>query len=379
MPTRTHIGTLPFGPSVPLGVVLLAVVSALPGCAGGTPDVATLEVARRGWDTLAVTIRFEERDWLGRRSPVRPGSVAVAVFDAAYDTLYVGPDEIIAVPDGRLGDAEPILVEACGSFRAGPVCEQQTVFSSPKRFWSGLEVTFPTDEALERGSYSTRPTVERRVFDGEAWEVLPHAAMPPLSARVRVAGSGVDGIRLPLRTPAGSFDLASDAGYRDFRYHLRSAFRDSGRAEVVFQAFAGTDGHESPAGSVRVPLVDRSEEELLLQLEPLVRAAVRDLVERLQGFFGAERTYVFVNAWSYDALERAFEAEVELHLRDGAWLEIAGVLRVTEDGRQAWFRRDRANGPAALRWEERIGPDSLSLRAGPPPTRADRPQTRAWD
>jgi hypothetical protein len=179
-----------------------------------------------------------------------------------------------------------------------------------------------------------------------------------------VAGSPDEGLRIALGQGGGRFDLRSVEGYRDFRFNLLSAFRDSGRAEVVFQVVAGEEGMESPAGSVRIALVDRSEEDLLEELQAIVREAGRRLVDTLQGVFGMGRTFVFIDAWSYDPRARRYSAELVFYSsgssRDG-WQDFKGRLEASGDGRYAVFRFREASSDAARRWRDAVGSDSLSL------------------
>lgn len=336
----------------------------LTGCGSGTPDVATLQVNQIGWDSLAVSLRFENGGLLGRKTKAVPKAVRFVVFSAKYDTLYSGSDSVIVVPDRLLGDGETILVEGCGEFPPDRVCEQQSVFASPKRVWSGLDVDYPSDLEYSRGDYRTRPVIERRRFGEEDWEPLPDAPVPMLAAHIRVAGSPDEGLRIALGQGGGRFDLRSVEGYRDFRFNLLSAFRDSGRAEVVFQVVAGEEGMESPAGSVRIALVDRSEEDLLEELQAIVREAGRRLVDTLQGVFGMGRTFVFIDAWSYDPRARRYSAELVFYSsgssRDG-WQDFKGRLEASGDGRYAVFRFREASSDAARRWRDAVGSDSLSL------------------
>jgi len=346
-----------------LATVMPAVaIIAFAGC--GAPDIARLDVTQMDWDTLHVRLRFENSDLLGKRSPALPDSVSFAVFSASYDTLYAGSDTVMAVPDRRLGDAEAILVEGCGAFGSERIREQQTVFASPKRVWSGIDVDYPTDTDFTRGDYRVRPLVERRVFGQDDWEELPEAPVPPMTAHVRVAGTTEAGMRIPIRPTGGRFDLRSGDGYRDFRFNLRSAFRDSGRAEIVFQIVAGPDGRETPAGAVRIALVDRSEEELLAALQLLVRDAGNRIVTRLRDVLGGGRAYVFIDAWTYDSAERRYEAELVFWSRapgrDG-WQELSGRLVVFDGGEGAVFRFRDASDGVERAWMERVRADSLSL------------------
>jgi hypothetical protein len=368
---------------VSLTVALSAAWAAavLTGCGLGTPDVATLQVTQIGWDSLAISLRFENGNLLGRRTRAVPRAARFAVFSASYDTLYAGSDSVIAVPDRLLGDGETILVEGCGEFPSDIVCEQQTVFASPKRIWSGLDVDYPSDLEYARGDYRTRPMIERRRFGEESWEPLPDAPVPPLAAHVLVAGSPGEGLRIPLGPEGGRFDLRSVDGYRDFRFNLRSAFRDSGRAEVIFQVVAGEEGMESPAGSVRIALVDRSEEDLLEGLQVIVREAGRRLVDTLQGVFGMGRTFVFIDAWSYDPRARRYSAELVFYSsgssRDG-WQDFKGRLEASEDGRYAVFRFREASSDATRRWRDAVGSDSLSLAPLPATTAGTGSSVRGW-
>lgn len=344
-------------------VAWTAMIVVWAGCSG-SPEISTLKVTQTGWDTMHVALRFENRNLLGRGSRAVPGSVMFTVFSATYDTLYVGQDSVITVPDRQLGNSEPILVEACGEFGGDLVCEQQTVFASPKRIWSGIDVDYPSDAEYTRGDYRARPLVERRVFAGEDWEALPDAPVPPMTAHVRVAGTAGEGISIPIRPSGGRFDLRSGDGYRDFSFNLRSAFRDSGRAEVVFQVVAGKEGRETPAGSARIALVDRSEEELLQELQGLVRRAGNRLVSLLGDVFGRGRTYVFIDGWNYDSQKRRYEADLVFWTargNRGGWQEMTGRLDVSVGGESAVFRLREASFRVEQLWNDRVDADTLTL------------------
>ena len=118
--------------------VVFSVISFLPlllvAC-GDSPEfvVNRIDVRQTSWDTLTVDFAFEQRPSIGSTKTVVPDEVRTTVFNASYDTLYHGTENVISIPDQELGDREAILVEVCGVLETSNACEQRTVTASPKK------------------------------------------------------------------------------------------------------------------------------------------------------------------------------------------------------------------------------------------------------
>ena len=99
------------------------------------PDftVDSFEVEQSGWDSLSVKATFKHSSSLSSATSVAPDVIVYTIFDAKFDTIYVGDDGHIAIPDKRLLDRERLLIEVCGFYQGSSACEQRVLSASPKK------------------------------------------------------------------------------------------------------------------------------------------------------------------------------------------------------------------------------------------------------
>jgi len=333
-------------------------------CGPTLPEVDSLQVERSSWDSLLVVIHFDDANRRGKDSGTNLRGTVVTLFDAAYDTLYAGADSVIFVADGKLGSNEPILVEACGVFDVGTVCQQRSVHASPKRIVTELTVEYPSDVDMARGEYELSPRVQRTKFGTNEWEDLEAEIPGPMVATVRVLNTEDPGLRIPVSLGGGRFGLSTAGGYRDFHFFLRSAFRDAGEALVEFNVVAAYSNGSLAVGSSVVTVTQKSEEDQVAEVSRMAEQAGRLILRRLSGFAGAGRAFIFVNSWEYLADTRRYRAEVEIHWRTRGgrvWHELIGTLQVTDEGLGASLEVARANSAARRRWRSEISGQVMDL------------------
>ncbi len=329
--------------------------------------VETLAVRHAGWDTLEVTARFGQRVLLGRARPAAPRALAVYLFDAAYDTLYAGAARRVPVPDAALGDRERLLLEVCGAFEAETVCEQQTVWASPKRLRLDPDLTFPDDAAFERGSYDLRVVVEREVFDASGWERIdrPDAVQGYLLAYVGEAAG--EAVRVPFSQTRGRFDLTRYAHFEDFRYHLKSQLLDRQEAAVRFDVYAGLNGQEAyRLASIEKRVRAKTDEERRMEVGFFAEQAAARLLERLDVDAHERQAGAYVDGWDFNRITGAYVVEMTVVWREGGRLfgrlhELEGLLEVQEDGAEARFLLRASNERAARRWRRHTRSEVLPL------------------
>lgn len=362
-------------------------------------DAAGVQIERAGWDTLRAHPQFVRRTSLGGAPPARPTRTTVHVFGANYDTLYAGPaGEAIPIPDRRLDDREPLLVEACGTFRLGDsvgssartLCQQTSVRASPKRVHAEqVEVTFSRKGDFRKGRYDMRLRVERRAFgDTAQWEPLP-AARPEgvLLARAESPG-GQSAVRVPLDSSGrGAFDLARYDGYDDFSYHLRATMEQPGRptvreeasapsATVAFEVRAGPDGTSlRPVRRFQKTVRRLTLAEHRRRVQNFAQSASRAIARRLhedrddEGDWPDEWdetiTRATVEDWRYERAGERYTAELRVRWyeeddRDDRY-RIDGTLVVQEKSRRARFTGKRGNRRTVERWRRVAESDTLAL------------------
>jgi hypothetical protein len=350
--------------------VAIALVWVIAGCGARLPEVESLQVEQPSWDSLLVVLRFEKPASIAA-TPLRPRHVIVTLFDANYDTLSTGRDSILFVPDGSLGPNEPVLVEACGVFDAGSVCEQRPIHASPKRIDTEFEVTYPLDpDEMARGRYQLKPRLRRARFGASDWEDVEGTIPDSVEALIRVLDTEDQGIRIPMRLTGGRFDLRQAAGYRDYRFYLLSAFREHGEANVEFRLVTKYRNGPLTVGSKVVRVIRKSEEEQASEVSRLAEAAGNRLLDALSGTSAGRRAYVFVNEWEYLTDTGRYSAEIELHWRPLGrrnWRELVGQLETGEKGDRARFSLKRANDEAQRRWRDEVTGDVMSLGNLKPP------------
>ncbi len=344
---------------------------ALTACGSRSGVVVTrFEVSRTSWDTLRVNVAFGVRRLLGDPRPIRPDETTLHVFDAAFDTLYAGPDPVIPIPDADLGSEERLLVEVCGAFGTHRVCEQRALRASPKRVRAEPDIEYPVDERFERGRFRFGFAVERRCFGEETWE--PVARRRPVEGYILAYVDAEEGapVRVPFSRSRGRFNLASHDHYRDFRYALQTELFDGKEAAVRFDVYADLMGTDEPLTTVEKRIVRKTDEERMAEVAAFVREAGARVLERL-GIDPGRRAFVFVDEWAYDPGARVYTVTMDLHWTDGLfsrrWHELGGRLVVDEDGGEARFERIRANTEAERRWRGRVATDTLRITGLRPP------------
>lgn len=346
------------------GVVLAAVL--LAGCAARTEyHAAGVEVSRQSWDTLGVAAHFIRQTTFSSET-VRPDTVFVSVFGGAYDTLYAGPGAPAVVPDPALGSREPLLVEACGAFGRRTICQQETIYASPKRVQAAPRIEYPEDAHFEQGRYDLGLSAERRRFGGEGWERLEPQPLPTGYLLAYVAGQPDEPVRIPFAQAEGRFDLARYKGYEDFRFFLRSRLFGGETASVVFDVHAGLGrGRAVPVSTVAREVRMKTEEERAEVVRLFAQQAARQIAARLGGGDEPERVAVYVDEWAFRRFENTYVIELEMRWRGGRRnvYALSGELNVAAGGEGAAFRPARANYDARRRWRREVEDEVLRLEA----------------
>jgi hypothetical protein len=375
-------------------VVCLLGAALLGGACEGPPGrvVTDLTLERTGWDTVQVHVDVVRHRWLGGPIAVVPdSSTRYMLLDADYDTLSAGSDAVMPVPDRRLADREPLMVEVCSTVRGRTVCEQSGFHASPKRIRTVGDISYPDDEAFEEGRYSVRFTVEREQFDGTGWEPID----PPGSLEGYVLAYVVDQteppVKVPLQRTRGRFDLAGLDGYDDFKYHLRSRLYEAQEARVRFDVYAGfSEQTARRVATVEKHIKPKTPEQRRTEVEHFARQATERLFDALD--VSGPDARVYIGDWQFDP--RADEYRIDLDLEWGRGLfsrshVLRGTIRVQEDGKAATFRIVEGNRRARARWHRYVDARELELGlldvpapAPDPSTDADQPaeprESMAW-
>lgn len=339
------------------------------------PDftVDSFEVEQSGWDSLSVKATFKHSSSLSSATSVAPDVIVYTIFDAKFDTIYVGDDGHIAIPDKRMLDRERLLIEVCGFYQGSSACEQRVLSASPKKVMAEYEVIFPTgdqapseSQAYEKGEVELATTLFRQVFDSSEWEEIRKPSGKELSILAYVEDAPEDRVRIPISRSRTSFVLSRYDGNRDFRYHIQSALMDADSAVVMFDLYALSSTTPVLVTQQRIVLRSKSTEERSYEVRELVEQAAAQILERVASRFGSRRAYVFINEWSFEALEKAYKTEFELHWQDafqGEWADMSGQLYVKSDGSDGSFRFLRGSERAESRWDDRIGVSTIELEA----------------
>ena len=344
------------------------------GCSS-RPDFAvdTFDVEQSSWDSLFVRATFKQQSSLSASTSVAPDVIVYTVFDARFDTLYVGDDGDIAIPDRRLLDRERLLIEVCGFYQGSSACEQRVLSASPKKVMADYEVIFPAEnqvpaesQSFEKGEVELATKLYRQVFDASEWEEIRKPSGKELSILAYVEGSPEDGVRIPISRSRTSFVLSRYDGNRDFRYHIQSSLMDADSAVVLFDLYALTSSTPVLVDQQRIVLRSKSTEERSSEVRELVEQAAAQILERVSSRLGSRRAYVFINDWSFEAIDKAYKTEFELHWQDafqGEWADMSGQLYVKSDGSDGSFRFLRGSERAESRWDDRIGVSTIELEA----------------
>lgn len=358
---------LRYGVAALLGGLLLLVTA----CEHSPGEVTTqLTLERAGWDTVRARVEFSRWTLLGDTVAVAPDTAArFVLFDADYDTLYAGSDTVIPVPDMRLGDREPLMVEVCGLIQGKSLCEQAGVHASPKRIRSVGDISYPDDEDFEEGSYAVRFSVERERFGGGGWEPAETPANLSGYVLAYVANQTDPPVKVPLRSSRGRFDLARLDGYNDFRYHLRSQLHDGREARVHFDVYAGFPEQTARrVATVEKRVRHKSPEERRAEVRYYAEHAAERILDTLGDMTRDVRVYV--DEWRFDPKEDVYQADLELRWGRGLFsrtYELSGILQVGERGAEARFRAVQGNRRARALWQRRVDARELDLGPIDPP------------
>lgn len=343
----------------------MPLIGLLAGCgARGEVVVSRLALEQRGWDTLMVEVAFARHSLLTRK-PVEPDRSLMIVYDAAYDTLYAGPGPLIGIQDAELGSHEPLMVEVCGFFDGLAVCEQDGLYTSPKRLRLKEDISYPDDPDFEEGSYALQFKVEREAFGHEGiWQEVQRKRAVNGYFRAYVADHEQAPVEVPFTRSQGRFDLAGLTGFRDFRYHLRSKLHDEREARVRFDVFAGFEGQTtSRVATVEKRVREKTEADRIMEVQLFTQQATGAVLERL-GFAGERRARAYIDDWSYDAVSDRYVVELDIEWGRrlfGERYQLIGVMEVGEDGHTATFRRTHADREAHYVWERAVRGDVLAL------------------
>ena len=338
------------------------------GCESGPAYVIDqLALNRVGWDTLTVAVQFSQRRSFGRSEPLQARALSVYLFNAAYDTLYSGDGAAIPIADATLGDRERLMVEVCGAFDGGSVCEQQSVTASPKRLRLEHEIQYPQDAAFERGSYDLRFVVERQTYEADAWEPLGPPDRISGYLLAYVGDQDKEAVKVPFSRRKGQFVLKGRPHYDDFQYHLKSTLMDAPEAPVHFEVYAGFNGQSAlRLASVEKSVRIKTDEERFLEVRHFVEQAAEQIFEALDVDHRERWARAYIDEWTFQPPTSTYQIEVEIVWRRGRFVfersyELEGVLEVEEDGANVRFIYRGANGRAGRRWSSRVRGNQLSL------------------
>lgn len=343
----------------PLAVLLAALLlSNITGCES-RPDfhVSLVDLKQTSWESVEVSLFFEESDLFGNRVSVIPDESWITMFNSAYDTLYAGSDRVIPIPDIDLADREEILIEGCGVSNSRRACEQRSLRASPKRMEVDSAIEYPVNDAYDRGTYRFDYTMYRQKFAAEEWISIRPRNPPETFLKSYIRGDPSDAVEFPVRRSRNRFTLTGKPNYRDFRFNLRSHMMDSDSVQVNFDLFALLGRDPIRVSSDSVVIRPKSQAERLSELALLVELAGGDILDRLQGFFGLKKAYVFINDWSYQSLTKMYVAEIELHWQSGfqsEWFDITGTLQIKSDGTAGQYEWQQGSRTAERRWFSRI-------------------------
>lgn len=345
--------------------MLLIIALLLAGCGARREYyLSHLEVAQQAWDSVAVDVEFGWRTVVGPERSLEPDSAIINVFDSRYDTLYSGAGPVVPVPDGELGDREPITFEVCGYFEERTVCLQQVRKASPKRILVSHDITYPDGSRLDRGLFALDFSVERRRYEEDVWEPVQRHGRVSGYLLAWVENRDRAAIQMPFNTARGRFDLTRHKNYRDFKFYLDSRLLDEEEAYVHFDVFAALRGEPVRIATVRKRVALKSEEERGREVRAFVQQATERIVDELGGFLGTRGAVAYVDDWTFSRRDRRYSVAMEVQWRSllgNSRYELFGTLDVQEDGSGAVFRFRDANGRAERRWRERVRGESLRL------------------
>lgn len=343
-------------------VLLVLAVSLFATACDSRPDllIRDTRVHRISWDSLSVAADFEYRPLVGSTRVIRADSAVVTLYRATYDTLYVGTPGIVVIDDSRLLSRERILVEVCGFVGSETACDQKAVAASPKRVVPQTTISYPLEgDPFARGTADVDYAIQRHVFgvDDPLWEPITRSVRIETILEIHVAGVDMEPVRVPVQRGRTRLQLNRKDHFRDLRFGIQSQVLDADSAIVLFDLMARIGGEPERVGRDSVVVRTRSVEERRAELVVLVEAAGGHVLDELRGTFGLRRAYVFINDWSYQALERTFVADFELHWQEGfrsRWADLTARLSIRFDGTQGRVVLLRASDVAQERWDRKM-------------------------
>jgi hypothetical protein len=342
-------------------LLLWVLIVMLAGCGGEPYNVQRFDVARASWDTLQVQVTFVRQALFGRGEAVQPQAVTYQVFSAQYDTLYAGTEARIPVPDVMLGDEEALLVEVCGLFADGRICDQRSLNASPKRVEVRDSLVYPVQNSYERGAYRLQLKLMRKQYGSVGWEPVERTAPLQGHFRVYVEGGQEQALQVPFVQPQGRFDLSRIEGYPDFLFQLRSRLMDAQEVAVYFDVYVLLGDAAVQLASIERLLRHKSDQERLAEAGLYAQVGAEQVVRHLAGAVDPNALHVFMGDWTYNRLTRQYTVGLEVYWKAEAWAELRGQLAVQEDGTGAVFTPAHRNGPAEAAWTARGAGEVLRL------------------
>ncbi len=343
-------------------VFLLLVVTV--GCGAREEVVVSqLDLARKGWDTLQVSVSFANKTLFGGVKTTREDSTSIIAFNASYDTLYVGSDSVFAIVDADLGNGEKVLVEVCGDIKLLRVCEQISTFASPKRIQLEPEIKYPLRKKVFEGEYKLPFVVER--FEDDRWKRINPSSTLQGYMKAYVEGREEEFIRLPFARSRGGFNLAHHSNYKDFKFYLDSSLLDEEAAHVVFDVYVDLEGFSEAVGSISKAIEVKSDEEHKQDVALFVEKAANEIVDELSPFLRRQRNTVYIDNWTYNKFKKMYTVDMEVEWRGTLFNRIqyrlSGILEVYEDGERAIFKYVDGNRRTSQRWESQVDGNVMTL------------------
>ena len=362
---------------------LICFVCIAAGCGGNDFVASDLSIDRTNWDSLIVRVGFVHERAFGDPTPARPDSFEVRLFNAAFDTLFVGHDSLVIVPDARLGDRERVLVETCGFFGRRASCGQLGFETSRKRVTVQSEMEYPENGDYDLGKYRFSYDAQRLQFGADSiWETIALPSTVEKRLSVRVLGERGDPIELPLRTDRGRFKLTNLRNNADFRRNLLAQLLDADEATVRFELFSTAFAIESPIWVSDAVVEAKTPQTRELEAGFFVEEAGSQLLDLLRTFPVGPNVYLFMNSWEFDRDEERYLVDFSLSWQSSflrsRWFELAATLDVREDGSEPTVRLVDGNERGTRRWEQRFDGREVQIsRISPRPD--DRSPRRGAD
>ncbi len=363
---------------------LIVLIVVLSGCSRPDYVASDIKLQRTSWDSVLVSVDYRTDKAFSDPSPAVPDSVAVRLFSAGFDTLFVGTDSVVAVPDRDLGDRERALIEVCGFFGREVVCSQGGVEASPKRVEVTSDLVYPEKGDYDLGRYRFSYEGRRLAFGAtapdSAWEKIDMPTDSEHHLTVRVLGERGEPITVPLPNRRGRFKLTNLTHNADFRRNLLAQLLDADEATVRFEVYSSAFNITSPIWVSDTIVEAKTEQTRELEAGYFVEEAGSRLLDLLRTFPVGPNIYLFMNSWSYDRETGIYDIELSLSWQSSfirsRWFELEAGVRVAEDGTDPVVSLLRGNERGIRRWEQRFDGREIELdrilpRPDPRPARRD--------